>query len=442
MLTSSELMFTLRQRLDSLVPKGRVAKSILTLAGGTAVGQGVTACAMPFITRLYSPAQIGVISVFLAFFTFWAPALSLRYEYALLIAHDDTESHVINKLAMLCVLGMSVLAMPLLAAMRASDVLGFGLLPSWAAIAALPILFGYGQFMVCRSWGLRAGLMSNITKSTIARSAANALTRIGLGALGGGVPALFAAELAGAWGPAATLYRAVNNRFESSRQRSITIKAVWSVACRYAKFPAYETPSTLVNQLAQSLPVPMIASLYGPQAAGWYGLARAMVGIPNTQIGAAVGDVFQMELARAVIEGDKGRGHRLFYKMVARLSLFGLIPLVTVMSLAPSLMPLLFGQQWRQAGWIAAAIAPWLYAALIVSTLSRLLSVLQAQEFKLWYDIISVVLFGSVFLLAKYLNLSILSMVISLSAAGVTSYFIYFVVIRKVVESRLRGRSS
>lgn len=424
-------------RFSRHLPSGRIARSIITLASGTAMSQAITVCAMPIVTRLYVPAQMGVISLFLAFFGFWSPALSLRYEYALLNARDDAESHIINRLAVICVTGMSILAMPALAVMHRFNVLGFGLLPWWSSFAAMPILFGYGQFMVCRAWGLRAGVVRDITISTITRSVANVVTRIGLGIIGCGVAGLFAAELAGAWGPAAALYRSVQNHFASSRP-VIRLQSLKEVMRRYRKFPILETPSTFINNLSLALPIPMIAALHGPVAAGWFGLARAMVGIPNSQIGAAVGDVFQVELARVVVEGDYARGRQLFYKLLLRLSIFGLLPLLGIVGFAPWLMSFIFGHAWREAGWMAAIIAPWLYAALIVSSLSRLLSVLHAQEHKLFYDVMGALSFVGVFLLAKNMNWTITSLVVGLSTAGVFSYLIYLLVLVFVVETRLR----
>lgn len=423
--------------MSNTLPKGRVARGIVTLASGTAAAQAITAGTMPIVTRLYTPTQIGVISLFLAFFTFWSPALSLRYEYALLNAQDDAESHVINRLAVLCVVGTSLLAMPMLAVLHGTGALGFGLLPWWASIAVVPIMYGYGQFMVCRSWGLRAGVVREITKSTMARAAANAVTRIGMGLLGGGVPGLFVAELAGAWGSAAALYRGVHRHFASSRPAAISWNMLKAAMMKYVKFPAFETPSTFVNQLALALPVPMIASLYGPAAAGWFGLARSLVGIPNAQIGSAVADVFQMELARALVDGDLIVARRLFYQLLRKLALYGLAPLIGVVVFAPIFMPLVFGSAWSQAGRAAAIIAPWLYASLIVSSLSRVLSVLQAQEYKLIYDLIAVLLFVGVFFTSKVMQLTFLSMVTLMSAAGIISYVVYLIIIWSVVESRL-----
>lgn len=430
-----------RKLVSGRLPKGRVARGIVTLASGTAAAQAITICAMPVVTRLYTPAQIGVVSLFLAFFNFWSPALSLRYEYALLIAQDDLESHVVNRLAMICVAAMSILAVPLLAAMQYTDVLGFSLLPWWAPVVAMPTLFGFGQFMVCRAWGLRAGSVHQITHSTMARSAANAVTRVGLGALGAGVPGLFIAELAGAWGSVATLYRSVHLHFAPSRPSAITRSMLYFAAKRYIKFAMLEAPSTYVNQLALTLPVPMIASLHGAAAAGWFGLARALVAIPNAQIGTAVGDVFQMELARAVAQGDHVRGRRLFYTMLRRLGFFGLIPTVGVMLVAPWLMATIFGTAWRDAGWIAAAIAPWLYMALVVSTLSRLLSVLAAQEYKLVYDLASVTLCVLVYSCARHLHWQLSATIVGFTIAGVVAYALYAAILVAVVESRLCGNS-
>src|SRR6185437_1033679 len=132
-------------------------------------------------------------------------------------------------------------------------------------------------------------------------SASNALIRVALGLLGGGVPALFAAELLGAWGGASALHRAGLGRFATGSRSWRSLK---EVMIRYSRFVKYELPSVAIDNIASAIPVPMLASLYGAQAAGWFGMARLLVAIPNAQVGRAVGDTFQMELARSVRERD------------------------------------------------------------------------------------------------------------------------------------------
>lgn len=422
------------------MPTGRVAHGFVMLTGGTVTAQAITACAMPIVTRLYTPAQVGVISVFLAFFSFWTSLLSWRYESALLVARDDGESHEIFRLGVLCVVVTSMLAWPALWLLRENAIFGFGLLPAWSGWAAAPILCGYGIFMMLRMWSLRGGLVRNIAQASIARSASNALIRVALGLLGGGVPALFTAELFGAWGGAGALYRAARGRFATTRPGGRGWRSVKEVMIRYSRFVKYELPSVAIDNIASTIPVPMLASLYGAEAAGWFGMARLLVAIPNAQVGRAVGDTFQMELARAIREHDYAEAHRLFYRLLLLLSLFGLLPLIGFIAFGALLVPHIFGKSWTEMGWISACIAPWMYAALVVSPLSNLLSVIQAQQYKLVYDIFLALLMIMVYYLARESLFSMHSTVVCLSFVSVLAYAMYLAVLLFVMKNRVSGR--
>jgi O-antigen/teichoic acid export membrane protein len=406
------------------------------------MAQIITICAMPLVTRLYTPAQMGQLSLFLSFFLFWSATLSLRYEYAILIAKDDAESHVVHRLAMIIVVIMSMMGSPILWGLHQADALGFGLLPEWAALVVVPILLGYGVFMVDRSWILRAGAIKQITKATIAQSAAKCVARVVLGLAGGGIGGLFAAELASAWTGVFKLARGASKHFAPSRPAKITSRELQSVAKRFIKFGTMEAPSTWVNQLSLTFPVPMIAALFGAAEAGWFGLARMIVGIPNRQIGNAVADVFQMELANAVVSGDTAGARKLFYGLMRKLAVFGLLPMGFISISGPWFVPLVFGQEWGEAGYVVTIIAPWLYASLVVSPLSRALSVLQAQEYKLVYDICAILLFVIAFLLSKMQNFSFISAVVALSVAGILSYALYLIILIVLIENRLRPCAS
>ena len=427
----------LRSLLEARLPNSRIARRILTLAGGTAMAQVITVCAMPIVTRLYSPAQFGIASLFLSFFGFWAATLSLRYEYAILITTDDPESHVVHRLALLLVLGMSVLALPVLFCLRDAGLLGFGLLPRWVPFAAVPILAGYGVFMVYRAWALRAGLVKEITRVSIARAGASSVTQILLGFFSAGVPGLFAAQFASSWTAMLRLVSVMGNHYLPSKPRRIGVGDLRAVARRYAKFPLFEAPSAWIDQLGMLLPVPMIAGLHGATAAGWLGLAGMIVGIPNAQIGNAVADVFQMEIAAAAVANDTVRARSLFYRLARKLALIGLVPFALVSASAVWLVPWIFGASWRDAGVAAALIAPWLYAALIVSPLSRLLSVLQAQELKLVYDIAAVLFLAVAFLVSKVGHYSFAATVSAISIAQIAGYLVYAGVLVFAIESRL-----
>jgi O-antigen/teichoic acid export membrane protein len=331
-----------------------------------------------------------------------------------------------------------MLGVPLLWMLQQNNVLEFQLLPVWTPLIAFPILLGYGLFMVYRSWALRAGLVSQISQASITRAGATAVTKLGLGVFGGGVAALFVAELAGALSSMRKLMQATTQHFAATKPPSIGYAQMRQAGLKYVKSPLLDTPSAWMDSLALMLPLPMVASLYGAEAAGWFGLARMVLSLPNAQIGAAVADVFQMSLAEAVRDKDPHRARGVFYMLLKKLSLIGLIPLAINIVVVPWAFPMVFGQNWAGAGPVAASLAPWLYAAFVISPLSRALLVLQAQERKLFYDVTALGLLIGCYVLATSLSLSLIEFCVLVAVAKTVGYVVYALVLYLLVESRLQ----
>lgn len=410
------------------------------LSGSTAIAQFIGIASLPLVTRLYTPAEIGTVSLFLSFLGFWVAIIALRYEHALIVAADDEESHVVLYLAITLVFFMSAMGLPILWLMQQNNFLEFQLLPIWVPIIAFPIFCGYGLFVVYRSWALRGGLVSQISRASITRAGAMACTKLGLGIAAGGVFALFFAELVGALFSMHAMMQSTRLYFAASKPSYIGFAQMRETAVKYIKFPMFDAPSACMDALAVMLPLPMVGSLYGVEAAGWFGLARMVLSLPNAQIGTAVADVFQMSLAAAIRDNDPQRAYSTFYMLLKKMSLIGLLPLVTSLVVIPQVFPIVFGQYWEPAGTVAASLAPWLYAAFVISPLSRALQVLQAQEWKLFYDVTVLALLIGCYLLALKFSISLVEFCLLLSAANVVGYLVYAIVLYMLVEKKLRNK--
>ena len=431
-------MLRLSSFIGKLKLRSPIFRNILLLSGGTALAQLIGICSLPFITRLYTPAEIGIVSLFLSFFGFWVTTIALRYEQALIITTDDAESHVVHRLASILVILMSLMGLPALWSIQQYNILDFQLLPVWTPFIALPIFLGYGLFVVYRSWALRGGLISQISQASMARAGAMAGTKIGLGVLGGGVVALFLAELVSALFSLHKLMLATKLHYAKSKPLSISFVDLAGTGKKYIKFPLLDTPSAWIDALALMLPLPIVVTLYGAEAGGWFGMARMILSLPNAQIGNAVADIFQISLAEAVRDKDPKRARQVFYMIFKKLSLFGLVPLAVSITFLPWAFPIVFGQSWALAGPIAACLAPWLYAAFIVSPLSRALPVLQAQEWKLIYDISALGLLGVCYLLATYFGLTLMNFCLLLSVANALAYLVYAAILYMLIENKLK----
>lgn len=418
----------MKQHILKVIPKSAIGRSVLVLMSGTALAQIITAVSMPIVTRLYSPEMIGVISIYLSFFNFWLTLLTWRYESAILVTENEEESHHVFRLGAVLALFTAFLAIPILAGLQYSGILGFDVLPIWAPLVAFLSLLGFGWFMLYRSWLLRLRDVRIISISAVARSGANAGMRVLAGGVGLGIHGLFFAEIIGSWSALAAV-RSKTKKLLKGPIPEWKILELKKVAVRYKKFAQYEMPSAVVNQLAIALPVLFVGALYGAEAAGWFGLARLLYAIPNGQIGKAAGDVFQMELSRCVREKEYKKGERLFYQFSSRLAIVGLISMIVAIFVAPPLIPYIFGDDWKEMGDIVAHMAPWMFFALIVSSMSRALSVLEKQEWKLLYDMSSLFIVLLAYYIYSINNSELIDFIAFLSLGMSIAYSLYFIII-------------
>lgn len=397
---------------------------MLVLASGTAIAQIISVASTPAITRLYTPTDIGLFAIFTAFVTFWGSGVTLRYEQALLIAPNDAATHAIVRLALICAVTISLAALPVFFVLRTHRVLGFGLLPPWALFLCIPVLLAQGAFNVYRFWGLRAQAVKRLASATVASSLATTVVKLIAGLPGLGLPGLLTASVAGPCASTVRLIGVTTSHFAASRPSRLALSDLRDAARRYIKFPMLDASSTWINQLSLSLPIPMVAALHGAQASGWFGLAWAITMLPNRQVGSAVGDAYQMELARAVGNGDTIRARKLLNKTMKKLALFGLLPLIAFASLSPLLAPLILGAPWTPVGYTITLITPWIYASLVFSPLGQTFSVLNAQEYRFAYDLIAIALLGIAFLFSNVQHYSYLHTVAAIAIARLLSYVV------------------
>jgi O-antigen/teichoic acid export membrane protein len=159
----------------------------------------------------------------------------------------------------------------------------------------------------------------------------------------------------------------------------------------------------------------------------------AVQAAPVAFVGGSIADVFHARMARHV-RSQSGRIGRLFATTCAMLLLLGLVPALIVMAFGPALFGWVFGERWTTAGQLAAVMAPWSLAALVVSPLSRVIPLLQAQELKFVYDTLALVGMGAAMLLATNHRFDLVEAIRLLSLTQVCAYVVYFVLLVHVVR--------
>ncbi len=403
----------------------------LMLAGGTLAGQALLAGVLPILTRLYPPAEIGLFGMYLSFIALASVSTTLKLGSAIVSAEDSRDAAYLGLAAVTLSIPMSLLFSLILFLLIDNALLGFEALPTYSVALAFPTLLLASASKSLRFWFIRDESFGAISAEPLFRNVAKSLVQIVLGWLNPVGLALMAGDTVGRLGSVTQLFY----RFRLTASISALLTPLdWSrflrVLRRNRKFPLILLPSSLIEALALSLPVPLIAYGYGLEAAGFFSLAQQVVTIPLGFFGRSFADAFHARIA-AQVRADRGglRGTR----TPRALTLFaiGVGPSIVFMLVGEELFRLVFGTMWARAGVLAGLMAPWALARLVVVPLSRVVLVFNRQELKLLYDICSLV--GVVLVLAVGIkqspSLSTTIAWLSLTQAGLCSF--YFLLLRR-----------
>lgn len=393
---------------------------------GNLFSQAIQVLSLPLLSRIYTPHDFGIFSVFIAFTGFASLSLSLRFESAVLIA-DSGEVHQLARLAAKFVVPVTALLVGLMLGLIESAEIGFGILPSWTVAIAGVTLLGFGMFNLGRSIALRNGQVRDIAGARVEKSIGNVSTKLIGGLLLSGPIGLLLGEVVGIWvGCRRFAGNLKSDLLSSSEVESLPTSELMH---KYRKFYWLELPSVVLDQAALMLPVALIAALGGAAAAGAYGMARIVVVLPNVQIGRAFADGFQWKVAEMVRAGRYKWVHTAVLKTMGVLAAIGFIPFATLYLLSSWGFPYVLGHKWALSGEFASILALWMYAAFVVSPISRILSVLKRQELKLLYDSYVISAIVILFLIAQHTGMAPMRFVSWLVLLNIVGYGLYLLLI-------------
>jgi len=411
-------------------------KSVFLISGGTIFGQILTILSKPVISRLYTPEEYGVLSVYAALLGMLAIAGSLKYEWGIAIADDDEEAVNVISLSIIVLVIFSVVITLLV--LFLGDWF-FNLFDS-QTISKYRFLIPVGIFFICiyhvfNQWALRKKQFKDVAKTKISQSIMRNAVIIGSGLLGFGPVGLIIGQIIGQSAGVTTLARPFFKNHSYLLKKININRVIWS-AKRYKKFPLFGTPGQILNSAGIQLPVLFIASLYGPESIGFYGLANGIVRIPMTLIGKSVNDVFFAEAAK-IGKKDPQRIKKLSIKVTKNLILLGIPPLLVLLIFAPNLFTFVFGDNWYEAGIYAQIISFLVYAKFIFTPTSMVYTVFEQQGKEFVLNIIRVVLVLIAFGFAKWFTLSSYCAITLYVLAMSIVYLITFIGAQRILDREI-----
>lgn len=93
--------------------KTTFAGDVIKLVTGTSFAQLLTVLSAPILTRLYSPADFGILAVFISTTDILGVIACLRYEMAIVLPEEDDKAANLFGLSLMFAVSLSILTIPL-----------------------------------------------------------------------------------------------------------------------------------------------------------------------------------------------------------------------------------------------------------------------------------------------------------------------------------------
>ncbi len=358
-------------RIAQFLSENPLYKSVAVIGSGAILAQLLGILTVPIITRLYTPADLGIFTIYFSILSIVVGVASLRYEFAYTLPKQDEAAA--NLLVLCLVLLVFTTTAFALIILFLGDVLIHTF--HWESLSPylillIPGFFGMALYSILNYWAVRRRDYRRITYTNVNQSVGGVASKILLGLFSCGPLGLITGQIVSLIVGIGTFSRSMW-KTERENLNLVSVAGIKSVAKEYWSFPAFNLPASIVNTLSLQLPPLVLLTMYGSQTVGLYALAYGLLVLPGSFISTSLSQAFLGEVSKMVRE-DSLELRSLYVKTIKHLSLVA-IPSIGILSLiAPLVTPVVFGASWIEAGWYCLPLALVVIPQFIVSPTSRL----------------------------------------------------------------------
>jgi len=358
----------------SSIFKSEFFKNVATVMSGVAIAQAVTLLAMPFLARLYTPHDFGIWALFISIVNIIGSISTARFEMAIILPKKNDDA--VNLLASSVIISflVSFLSLVVLVVFY-KGILSYFENPEigpYLFLAPLAIFF-QGVYQAFNYWSIRNKRFKRNALGSASRSITTAGGQLLLGFAKTGATGLILGTILGFFVSMMVLIWGFFNKLRSYF-RQINIKKIKSNISTYKNYPLINAPHAFVGKFQESGIIFFIKSFINVSIVGQYSIAMRVLTAPAGLLAKSVDQVFFEKANKQYNEGQSLKA--MMYEIHKKIFLIGFPFFLILLVFAPQLFEFIFSSEYREAGVIAAILAPWLFLNLIASSTQSLFLIL------------------------------------------------------------------
>ena len=414
---------------EGTAAQGGVLRAVLTLGIGSVCTQLIPFAMSFVLSRLYVPEQFGGLGLFVNYAGILLVIASARYELAIVRARTDSEAASISFLALAVALGFCLL---LYGGLGVSDALGWQYIRELPERYLLPLfVFCSALFQILLNYHNYHENYGAIASYSIFRNLIQAASRLAL-SFASRLNGLIWGAMVGVAGGCLLFLR----RRPQIPLRLVSRRKVGYVARRYANFPKYALPSSLLNSLSNNLPVILFALYFSRTEVGYFTMTTMLFYLPISLLSTSIGQVFY----RKASVWPAGETARFAWTMARFSGALAALMLGALLVLDRSVFELLLGAEWGSVRDYAVLLLPLFMLTICFSPLSLIFDVKDRQRTEMFLQASAAGLRMASILLGGWLSLSALQVALLYALSGVAVWGVEGAVIFRLVGLPMRRR--
>ena len=359
---------------------------IITLMSGTLMAQALMFVFIPILTRIYTPTEFGLYSLFFLISSMIGDVSSLRYEQAIVLPKSDRDAQTLVFLSVIITFIITTIVTLAIILFYDFFLDYFNGLDYLVWLLPLSILI-LGLTQIFDTYSTRREFYKKIATVRVVESVTTISTQWSsryLFALDGLIVGKLISNFF-------VLYQFVY--FHIKKQtigvKYLTKRRLKANIKRHNSFPKYFAFSSLLNSFSQNIPVFLLSMLFSPAIAGFYGLTARVMQVPILLISGSTRRVFYQKASKMYANRESIR--EIYIKTTIGLIKLFIAPLLIILFFGEEIFVFIFSKEWAESGIIAQITIIWFLFAFISSPTSMIYNILSLQKRLLQLQIVTTI---------------------------------------------------
>lgn len=359
-------------------------KNSSILALGTGLAFAISFLFQPLLTRIYSPEEFGLFSVYTSVFGILVSISSFRYDTAIIVTKTKEEGFNLTFVSIFISLVFSILLYPIFFFFDTDIVKLVGVNPEntlWLYLIPLSI-FLFSSYRAVNTLLTRNKKFKASSINKIVRRSSEGIMQLLFGKLSifngliyGGIIGDLLNNISGF----------VQLKIKKRSIELISISKLKEVMIRYKSYPIMGTIPYLLNTISLLIPVLIFNNLFNQDDTGQLGLSINVLSIPISLISMSFSQVLSQDLAKK--KNKNSPILKFIFKVSLGLFALAIIGVVVIYFFSEPIFTFVFGEEWKIASQISSILVFAIGIRFIVSPLSVLFTSIEKVKQGGWWQI-------------------------------------------------------